>query len=144
MRSLLRNAFLMLLLAIGACSPGSVSLPSPEWVCLKLAYSRAERLPAQPEHLRLSPGTRNGYVDWLEPGLTIRSSGEWAHDGGSWLWITLPLDGVVLRYVLVTSGPTVRGQVTSDASAPGSLPGLAQVTGRLNGCTGQPKPSEIK
>lgn len=121
--------------AVAACSsvPMPATIPSPEPVCLDLSYGRAQRLAESPKQVRISPGTQHGYVDWRSDHDSVRT-GEWTHDGGSWLWITLPVGATTLRYVLVTSGSLIRGQVTSDAESPGALPGVADVSGRLRPC----------
>ena len=116
-----------------ALTPGLATIPSPQPVCLRLSYGREKRLPERPTQLRLAPGTQTGYVDW--PGDAHSGVvGEWTHDGGSWLWITLPVSGTTLRYILVTTGSTVRGQVTSDGQRSGELPGVAAIAGDLIAC----------
>ena len=133
--SRLRTCLGLVLSALTACGPGMVpaTVPSTQPVCLRLTYHRPKRLPDQPKELRLSPGVQHGYVDW-PVNAPPAHVGEWTHDGGSWLWMVLPTGSTSLRYVLVTTGSTVRGQVTSDASSRAELPGVADVTGRLRAC----------
>jgi hypothetical protein len=132
-RTLMLLSALLMAGCAPAMTPGLATIPSVEPVCLDLNYGRVMRLPERPRQLRLSPGARNGYVDRLGDSSTQRS-GEWTHDGGSWLWITLPTSTTTLRYLLVTTGSTVQGQVTGDALRREDLPGVADVTGRLTSC----------